>query len=44
MPPRPGPSAGLVQDYLQRPRVQYNNLSITRGMQFTFLGQCKGSE
>ena len=24
MPPRPGLSAGLVQDYLQRPRVQYN--------------------
>ena len=24
MPPRPGLSAGLVQDYLWRSRVQYN--------------------
>ena len=47
MPLIPGLSAGLVQDYLQSLRDQYNNnnnLSITRGMQFTFLGQCKGSE
>ena len=28
MSPRPGLSAGLVQDYLQRPRVQYNIINI----------------
>ena len=28
MPLIPGLSAGLVQDYLQRPRVQYNIINI----------------
>ena len=40
MPPRPGPSAGLVQDYLQSLRDKYNNnnnnLSITRGCNLHF--------
>ena len=29
MPPRPGLSAGLVQDYFQRPRVQYNIINVS---------------
>lgn len=43
MPLRPGLSAGLVQDYLQRSRVQYNitNIQLLGGCKLHFYGNVK---